>query len=79
MLIKSYQHTLKRYGFWVKKLCHMGTNPLKSYVIWVQKLCHMGTIAPYEKQALRIGKNITVRIRYDFPQRIVDNYHEEAV
>ncbi len=39
----------------------------------------MGKILLYEKQVSRIGKNITVRIRYDFPLRIVDNYHEEAV
>ena len=57
----------------------MGKNPLKSHVIWVKKPCHMGKILLYEKQVSRIGKNITVRIRYDFPQRIVDNYHEEAV
>ena len=46
----------------------MGEKPLKSYVIWVKKLCHMGEIALYEKQALRIGKNITIRIVNDFSQ-----------
>lgn len=69
MPIKSYQQAVKRYGVGVVKLCHMGEKPSQSYVIWVKKLCHMGEIFLYEKQALRIGKNITIRIVNDFSQK----------